>query len=314
MKNRALFLISMFFLVACNEILLEDISDQKVTILAPIDSLETETFSVVFWWEKHIAIKTHRLQIVSPNFESPSRIVLDTLLSSDKIEQTLSPGNYQWRIRGENESYTTSFETRSLTILSTNDLSQQIVKLIYPSNGSFTNKSQLTFTWEALEIADEYTFVMEDFPSLSVTQEMSTASIDLPEVTDRTYTWYVVARNEESVKRSNTFSFVTDFTIPLSPIITSLNDADTVSNLPYVLNWERRSQDIVRDSIYLYSDNELKQLVEGYPISELNPSHSLSNTYLTLEGKYFLQIRSTDRAGNVSPYSATVSFTYRKEE
>lgn len=301
--------------ISCSDIFEKDISEQELIILSPQDSLETETFSVVFWWEHLQGAYDYNIQIVSPDFNAPATVVVDTFTIEDRFELTLAPGNYQWRIRALNGAYATAYQTRTLTIVNTNDLSKQVVKLTSPSNHSFSNKKNLlTFEWEPLSIADSYRFEVEGFPSLTQELEDNNLELALPDEIERSYRWSVTALNEESFRKSETFTVTLDYTNPLSSLINNLEEGDTISSLPFTIVWDRRSEDVQRDSVFLYTNEAFTQLVEGYPIVEPNIGHSVNNQILIDEGRYYIRLKSVDRAGNSSIYSPTISFRYIDEE
>lgn len=307
-------LLSFMFISSCSEIFEKDISDKKLILISPADSLETETFSVVFWWDHLQDASEYNLQIVSPNFYEPAIVVIDTFTTENRLEITLSPGDYEWRIRALNGGYATEYQYRILTILSTNDLTKQFVKLVSPSNNSYTNKEDaLTFVWEPISIADTYRFAVEGYPSLTQDVETNTVEMTLPDDEERIYQWSVTAINEESLKKSDVFTVALDYTNPLSPLLSNLSDGDTV-DLPFTINWQRRSSDVIRDSIFIYEDSTMNRLVEGYPLIEISASHTLEEQFITIERVYYLRLRSVDRAGNFSIYTPLILFRYKDEE
>jgi len=309
-----LFLLSSIFFFSCSEIFENDISDKQLILISPADSLETETFSVVFWWDHLQDATEYNLQIVSPDFYEPAIIVIDTFTYENRLEITLSPGDYEWRISALNSGYATNYQYRILTILSTNDLTKQFVKLVSPSNNIYSNEEDaLTFEWEPISIADTYRFAVEGYPSLTQDVTTNTVEMTLPDGEERSYQWSVTAINEESLKKSDVFTITLDYTNPLSPLLSNLSDGDTV-DLPYAITWQRRSSDVIKDSIFIYEDSAMTRLVEGYPIIENSASHTLNDQLITEERIYYLRLRSVDRAGNFSIYTPSILFRYKDEE
>lgn len=96
---------------------LVDISNTSVSIIAPEADLETSNNTVTFWWEEVSGAEKYIFQLVSPDFGHVETIIEDTELTGNQKSATLSPGNYQWRIKAVNSKYETSYSTRSLVIL-----------------------------------------------------------------------------------------------------------------------------------------------------------------------------------------------------
>jgi hypothetical protein len=102
---------------ACEEIIeVDDISNDIVVVLAPVDDITINNTAVNFSWEALEAAETYHLQVALPNFNSAEEIVLDTLVSSTNFNQTLLVNEYQWRVKAINSGYETLYTTQNLTI------------------------------------------------------------------------------------------------------------------------------------------------------------------------------------------------------
>lgn len=101
---------------SCSAFFEEDISDRQVVLLAPSDGLKTSSMSPVFWWEYMDGADFYNLQIVSPEFAFTERLVLDTIITGNKLQYRLYPGNFEWRVSANNSAFSTPFTTFSLIV------------------------------------------------------------------------------------------------------------------------------------------------------------------------------------------------------
>lgn len=107
----------MFCLVSCDDIIeVEDISDKEVFILAPSNNVVLNSTDIIFTWEALKDAETYHLQIATPTFENAQQIVKDTVLVETRFSTTLDFKAYQWRVRGENSDYATSYNVNSFSI------------------------------------------------------------------------------------------------------------------------------------------------------------------------------------------------------
>lgn len=118
-NNRKKIIASILMVISfysCEEITEADITNVPVIITAPIDSLQTSSASNTFVWENVKGAVRYQFQIVSPRFDSVVRFVVDSSLTSTIFTYSLSPGKYQWRVRGINTSTQTAYFVRTITI------------------------------------------------------------------------------------------------------------------------------------------------------------------------------------------------------
>jgi hypothetical protein len=119
MKNRFLIvtLLVVCGLTACDDIFLKDITNNTVSIVCPADGYTTTSSqSILFWWEGLAGAEEYEFQIVTPDFQNIQQLKVEELLDTVRYSVTLPTGNYQWRIRGLNNSYASEFVTRSITV------------------------------------------------------------------------------------------------------------------------------------------------------------------------------------------------------
>lgn len=295
--------IALFF-ASCHSILLKDIQNDKVTLLAPGDSVSTKVSTVTFWWEVLDGADSYRLQIVSPSFDGVQQFIIDTLVASDKFTMQLNPGVYQWRLRGESSAYQSKYVVRTLTIDTTTDLSVQTLILVSPADNYHTSQSTIHFQWTPFSYADDYRFEIAspDFNGatlVSVNVTADTFSYSLP---DGQYQWRVRAQNATTNTQFSTRSFIIDTSAPTAPALVSPLSGTTVTDT-ISMHWTRDASSKF-DSVFVYGDSLVNPAIY-YSTSLVDSFRYINST----SGTYYWRVRSVDSSGNVSPYSNLWKFT-----
>lgn len=122
MKLKFLFATLLLAAWGC-EILEEDISKERVRIVAPADRITVTAGEVDFRWQGVAYATGYELTVVTPSFTAAERIVIDTVIRADSLDRrfgcrlTLDQGEYEWSVMGFNGGYTTHTEVRSLTVV-----------------------------------------------------------------------------------------------------------------------------------------------------------------------------------------------------
>ncbi|WP_299101950.1 hypothetical protein [uncultured Winogradskyella sp.] len=117
MSKKLLVFFVLTILFSCEELIeVEDISNEVVDVLAPVDNVSVEDTTVNFTWEALDFAETYQLQIANPSFIEAEGILEDTLISATNFTKTLSIGTYQWRIKAINSGYQTLYSTQNLII------------------------------------------------------------------------------------------------------------------------------------------------------------------------------------------------------
>lgn len=93
----------------CEEALEKDITNQKVTLLAPVNNLITTDTLHTFFWDGLDGASQFRLQVVSPRFDSIVKLIIDTALTNNTFMMDLDPKIYQWRVQASNSAFTSGF-------------------------------------------------------------------------------------------------------------------------------------------------------------------------------------------------------------
>ena len=188
---------------ACEDIVgVTDISEEKVSVLAPVEGVTVTEAKVTFNWEVLEDADQYNIQIATPTFDTATQIVTDSTLALTSFSKALTNGNYEWRIRAENSGYKTNYSTQQLVIASnTVDISNRVLVISSPdNNATYTTTDSINITWEALEDAEVYQIeiVTPDFenPTETITNETITdTSFSVNNLVKNTYTCRVRAKN-----------------------------------------------------------------------------------------------------------------------
>lgn len=122
MKKKALFLLLVLIgLCSCDDIIeVVDISNETVTILAPMDQTSINIPKVTFSWQTLEYAESYHVQVATPNFNEASQILLDTVVTKRAVSKTLSTNDYEWRINAKNSDYETAYVTQSFIVIENN--------------------------------------------------------------------------------------------------------------------------------------------------------------------------------------------------
>ncbi len=296
---------SLFF--SCKDIVEHDISDQKINVITPLDNYKSSNYSVNFWWDEIDGAQRYRIQVVSPTFNNLQKLIVDTSTTDLKIILTLFPGNYQWRIRGENGSSQTLYITRNISIDTNTDLTGQIFFVSSPANNYYSNSGSVLFSWNVFPFATSYEYVLMDTTYLVLKTKAVTENTINDTLSDGEYYWKIRAYNSAN----NTYSdystvraLYVDLSAPSASVPLLPANLASVTN-PIQLTWSR-PPDVVADSIYLASDSSFQTITSSFFVTT-NASLNLSPQ--TVGNIYYWRIKSKDKAGNWSPFCPFYRFT-----
>lgn len=296
---------------ACDDFIEENIEKDTINLLSPRNNLTTIQPTHTFWWDWLDGAETYNMQIVEGTFSSVTTFILDSTITNNKFDVTLYPGNFQWRVRGENNGSETSYTTFNLSIDSTLDISALSVILGSPSDNIITNNDSIDFTWAVLANADVYNIqIHEDVwgvspfsaPAGTVTTSYSER---LPE---GVYVWGVQATNNATLSSTGYTNpprtITIDTTAPSLPTLVLPVNNDTIPQAFYTYQWSQGASTgggtptSVTDSIYFYSDTLGTSLIDVISIPSGSTSYSDS-----LGVDHYWTVRSTDAAGNVGAFA-----------
>ena len=290
----------------CKDMLVNDISDERVETCAPSDNVTITNSTVTFWWNDVEDATSYVVQVVSPSFENTHQLWLDTTLSANKVTFPLTPGKYEWRIKAINDISETKYFYARFSIDSTNNLNNQTLFAYYPKDGDALNSDSIIFSWNKLYNALNYKVQLRDSSnriiSESTTQE-SYCKIGIK--TEGTYRWSVYGTNNESSTQPTTRTLTIDRTAPDSVRIVSPLNNEHIFSDSVSFKWENPidTGSPLSDSLVVFSENDLSRPIISKRISSTQFNSSLSS------GTYSWKVICIDMAGNKSVATKTRIFS-----
>jgi hypothetical protein len=302
-KYSLILTIGLLLCLGCKEFIEPSLGAKKIILLAPASGTETTEYTQTFWWEEVEDALSYRLQVVSPNFEHPAKLLLDTLIKSNKFIYSTDPGAYEWRVRAENGSSQSAYSS-SLVIVHSTSITQQQVQIESPENNTMTNQFTISFKWQKLFSADQYqiqidtaTNSFEDTTTLFLDKTVPNLNYSVAFTKDQTYRWRVRALNDSThSKWSVVGNFTRDATPP--PVVTLLSPTNNSTALnPVTLKWSSVAG-AKKYVLYVYK-NESKELFNtSFPLQTTGLSYSFN---LGKSGQQvYWELRAVDDAGNTS--------------
>lgn len=310
MKLLSTFTVAFVFLLSgCKEFIEPSIAKRNVIQLAPANGSESSQYSQTFWWEPVEDALKYRLQVVSPDFDKTSRLILDTLVSVNKFSYTLDPGNYEWRVRAENGSSQTSYARAAFFIYASSIKTQQ-VQLQLPANNTLTNQSLNTFSWLKLFGADQYILQIDTNNFVNETKLFVNETIPGQEFSvnfdrDKLYKWRVKAKNDTAESKWSVIQNITfDKTPPAAVVLSAPANNENIAK-PVTLRWNSTAT-ATKYQLYAYKTESRTPYSAKFPVT------LTTTTFSFTEGssgeKIYWEVRALDEAGNVGAYSELRSF------
>lgn len=306
-------------MVACDDFFEEELSEESVVLVAPVNGLLTSSSSFTFWWEKVEGATKYNLQIVKPSFTAVEQLLLDTNLTTTQFPFQLFPGSFEWRVKAYNGSSETPYTTYTLSVDSSMDLSEAIVVLNTPIDNFATNNTTISFSWSEITFAEEYQlrirkdswtgeFIYNPNPTTEIYDETDISN-------EGNYVWGVQALNSVSSSPFQTRTLIIDLTAPQKPTLTSPANSEVTGN-NVTFQWSRPTDtgSAITDSLVVSTDSTF---VNSNEIEFATTSTTYSTSFDVAFGssqKYFWRVRSIDAAGNKSDYSLVRKFTVKNEK
>jgi hypothetical protein len=152
-------LVSLVYVISCDEIIVPDISGNSLTLNDPADSLMTEARSQRFSWDSIVGVTSYRITITSS-----AGLIVDSLLRQGSFSTVLDTGEYYWCVQATNSAYASSKACRTLFIMpeapKTDDISDINVTLLAPADTLKTKTKQQLFWWNKVDGASRYNLVI----------------------------------------------------------------------------------------------------------------------------------------------------------
>lgn len=311
--NSILLIAIALLLFSCDDILEKDIKNDMVELISPIDYEEIESNVVVFKWNSLPDADKYRIQI----FKTDKTKILDSLLTSKDLTYPLPHGEYQWRVRGENFAYQSSYSHQGIfIIIESTDLSNQRIILKNPVDNYYTKSNTLSCNWEALTMADYYEFELLNVTNgetIVFSQSNITNLVFLINSNylneEAKYKWKIKAVNETSETPYSTSTFSVDRTNPNQPSNTlPAQNATFAINQTINFSWSIAAdigtiQSPITYTIEFANDVNFTTVIQKNDVSAVSFSKAFTEI-----GSYYWRIKATDLVGNISIYSAPYKF------
>lgn len=302
----------MVVVMACDDIIEDNISDDLITSIAPVANEKIESNVVQFVWNGIEGADDYRIQV---NDRENNRLILDSLVSTTVFEYIMTPGVYQWRVRGENFAYETAYSFSTIFEVATSDnLQNQEVQLLEPTSGTFLNSTNVTLSWGKLLTATEYKFRILKIEGTNETNifdnndtGVSGSSFTLPNsviTEDAQYKWEVKAINDtsETVYFSD-FFYIDTQEPPVAQLQSPEAGATVSANQEITFKWNYEDTGNVMSGIT--SDIQIATDDSFNDVIHTNANDIGTETYsytFTTAGTYFWRVRGKDDAGNIQDF------------
>lgn len=284
----------------------DDISSQTVMLIAPTDGSEITTNDINFTWQAVNNAEEYILQIATPNFTSPTQVIVDEVLSQTSSMQNIPDGQYQWRVKARNSTSETPFTTYSFTVSTQSSFPDRVVFILSPANNFVSNQSNLNIQWQEVEDATLYRIQVLD-ASNNVLDEETTSSTNIPfTFPEGELIWQVRAETTSENTQYTSQNITIDSRAPNTPELLTPTDTEVVNSTSVTFTWNRTpiNGTTEQDVLYIYDDPALTNLV----LQEIVSGGSFTTT-LADDTTYYWFMNANDSAGNVSPDSDVFSFS-----
>ncbi len=196
---------------SCEDLLEEpDISNQQVQLLAPTDGSLSFENQVSFSWNGSMEdVDAYRVQLAQPNFQNASQILIDSVVQRDTLGNvrarinavSLLNGVYEWRVKGLNGGFETSYTTAAFTVDGDENADftpPNTPQLSAPLNGTVLDDPEINFEWNRVDVPGTaerdsiYIYTDEALQMLQVKGLGANKSFSLT-LSANTYYWVVQA-------------------------------------------------------------------------------------------------------------------------
>ncbi len=307
LNNITILVVVLFLSFACDDILEEDITNDNVQIISPLEGTLVEGNTVQFLWKEVSGADKYRIQIT----KREKGLEVDSLINAANFVYNLGPGDYQWRIKAENFAYQTDYIFPvSFKMQASDNLTNQSVILKTPSENIYTNNKNLIFTWEGLSNVDGYAFVfikkLEGEQTVLEKNDIGATSFNIEASVideDAEYIWSVKAVNATSQTPFSKRSLFIDTVTPNQPTLSAPVDKVEISPSKVTFNWANGTdsgtiQSAITNTLEISDDIDFNTLLHSSSTSNNSLEYEFSST-----GTYYWRVRAIDGATNKSDYS-----------
>ncbi|MGJ8664825.1 MAG: hypothetical protein ACSHW7_00530 [Patiriisocius sp.] len=305
-----LIVITALCIKGCDDIFEEDISGLEVDTITPLNGAIVEGNTVDFLWNSLEGAKDYTLQVYDTN-----TLVEDTVITTNQYTRVLATGEYEWRIKAQNNGYETPFNFPiNFSVTETEDLTNQTVVLNSPSDNLYTNDQEILFVWNSVPFAITYQFELSRVSTsgsviILVENDIVDTSLFLDATTldgDTEYTWSVKALNETSETQFFSRTLFIDTIAPQPPIlVTPTFEEEFILTDLILFSWE-----LGQDSGNVMSPvNSYYEIARDSDFTDILVSESTTITSFTYGfqeiGTYYWRVRAEDEVGNIGGFNAS---------
>jgi len=298
----------------CDDVFEEDISDDTIAIIAPEQAAVIEGNFVQFRWTFLDGADNYRIQLFNEN----QFLVLDSLITGEVFNFPIDPGEYQWRVRAENFAFETPYTPESdFSVITSEDLSGQIIALNAPADNSFFNSGDVNFSWTAISAATFYDFqilngINANSEVLFESNNISNTNLTVDAAVfnaDQAYVWRVRAGNNTSMSSFFQRTLSKDSMSPPTPtLLGPTSGASFASETDILFSWSFSDigavQSTIASTIEIASDENFVNIIFSETLAALEITTSFNAT-----GNFFWRVRGVDAAGNTGENNSTGMFT-----
>ncbi|SEC19973.1 hypothetical protein SAMN04489761_2357 [Tenacibaculum sp. MAR_2009_124] len=307
MKKIILFGLTVLFLVACEAVFVEDISNNYVTLTAPSNNASVKTGTISFLWEPVNEANNYQLQVATPSFTNASQVVLDTTVTTNTFAHKLDAGEYEWRVKAKNSDYETAFEMHALMVTDS-DIANAEAELLLPSDNEITNVVSQKLTWSAVPDATEYRVQIytPDVQGTLVKDVTVSETEYIYEFSDGEFTWQVRPQSDTQNGKYTSRKITIDSKKPNTPENTAPENNHTQTTTTIDFSWTRTdvAGTVEVDSIYVFTDVNLTQL--SFKAEGTNKTYKKEDLEAST---YYWYVKAFDKANNESDNSTTFLVT-----
>ncbi len=288
------------------------------TLVAPANGSVINDTTPTFRWNAASNANDYHVQIDNnADFSSPEKNFMTTR-TDYTLAVGLAPGTYYWRVRGRNTSdgcNTYGPWSAVWTVVITNCATPGTPTLVAPANGSATNSTTPTFSWNAASNATRYQVQIDnnaDFSSPEKNFYATGTSYKLAVgLTPATYYWRVRGQNTSSgCNTYGAWSAVRSLTIcatPAAPALVSPVSGTVTADTTPSFSW----------SAVANATQYQVQIDNNADFSSPEKNFTISGTSYTLSvplapGTYHWRVRGRNAASPCSfygPWSGVWTFT-----
>lgn len=313
--SKIILLATTMILFSCEDILEEDITNDTIQTVSPVERDTISSNVVNFQWNTIKGANKYRVQV----FNETLAVVLDSLVANKlSLTHPFLPGTYKWRVRGENAGYQSTYSFPvGFTVEQSNDLTTQQVVLSSPINGLYTNNTSLTCSWQDLIPADYYelelvnvtagqTIVLQQSNITNLSVTLTSANL----AQDAEYQWKIKAVNATSQSDFSSRNFFIDRINPNQPqnSLPATNSTQII-NQPITFTWTSPAdtgtiQSNITYTIEFSNMNTFATILQSSTSTTTSFQQSFANA-----GDYYWRVKAKDAASNSSVFSTAFKFT-----